>query len=110
MLTIRPTMFYRNYFETLLKGTTMQNEQTQINEAPPLTAEEIVLINELLCVAEQVRNLVERVAKLPAAPLAETDGPPTVTTDPIRAIEIARAELQVGFMWLRRAIARPTTF
>jgi hypothetical protein len=110
MLRIRPTMFYRNYFETILKGTTMQNEQTQTNEAPQLTAEEIVLINELLSVAEQVRNLVDRVAALPEAPLAETEGPPTVTAYPIRAISIARAELQVGFMWLRRAIARQTTF
>ena len=60
--------------------------------------------------AEKVRGLVERVAQLPATPLAEGDAPPTVTTDPGRAISIARTDLQTGFMWLIRSIARPTTF
>lgn len=88
----------------------MDNQHQLIKGYRDLTAEEIALINEVKALAESTRELVERAARLPATPLAEGDGPPTVTTDPGRAVSIARTELQTGFMWLIRSIARPTTF
>lgn len=88
----------------------MQNQHKLIKGYRDLSAEEISLMNEVKDLAEQVRNLVERVSRLPATPLAEGDAPPTVTTSPERAISIARTDLQTGFMWLIRSIARPTTF
>lgn len=88
----------------------MQDQHKLIKGYRDLTAEEIALMNEAKSLAEQVRELVEKVAKLPATPLSEGDAPPTVTTDPGRAVSIARTELQTGFMWLIRSIARPTTF
>ena len=88
----------------------MDNQHKLIKGYRDLSAEEIALMNEAKELAEQVRSLVERVAQLPATPLAEGDAPPTVTTDPGRACSIARTELQSGFMWLIRSIARPTSF
>lgn len=88
----------------------MENQHRFIKGYRELSAEEIALMNEAKDLAEQVRSLVERVVRLQETPLAEGDAPPTVTTDPGRAISIARTELQTGFMWLIRSIARPTTF
>ena len=88
----------------------MENQHKLIRGYRDLSADEIALMNEAKELAEQVRSLVERVAQLLPTPLAEGDGPPSVTTDPGRAISIARTELQTGFMWLIRSIARPTTF
>lgn len=88
----------------------MDQQHTLIKGYRDLTKEEIDMINEAKELAERARDLVERVAKLPPTPLNEGDAPPTVTTDPGRACSIARTELQTGFMWLIRSIARPTTF
>lgn len=88
----------------------MQDQHKLIKGYRDLSAEEIALINEAKELAEMTRNLVERVAALPDTPRAEGDGPPTITTNPGRACSIARTELQTGFMWLIRSIARPTTF
>ena len=88
----------------------MENQHKMIKGYRDLSAEEIALMNEAKELAEHVRNLVERVHLLPPTPLGKGDAPPTVTTDPARAISIARTDLQTGFMWLIRSIARPTTF
>lgn len=88
----------------------MENQHKLIKGYRDLSADEIALMNEAKELAEQVRDLVERVAKLPPTPLNEGDAPPTVTTSPERAIAIARTDLQAGFMWLIHSIARPTTF
>lgn len=61
-----------------------------------LSAEELDLVNAIKAKAEEVRELVQRVQFAPDA-----DG---------RSASIARTELQTGFMWLVRAIAKPTTF
>lgn len=88
----------------------MDNQHKMIKGYRDLSADEIALINEAKELAEQVRALVLRVAMLPSTPLVDGDAPPTITTDPARSIEIARIELQTGFMWLVRSITRPTTF
>lgn len=88
----------------------MDQQHKLIKGYRDLTQDEINLINEAKELAEKTRDLVERVARLPASPMQEGDAPPTVSTDPGRACSIARTELQTGFMWLIRSIARPTTF
>ena len=88
----------------------MENQHKLIKGYRDLSAEEIALMNEAKDLAEQVRHLVERVARLPETPLGDGDAPHSSTTDPGRACSIARTELQTGFMWLIRSIARSTTF
>jgi len=82
----------------------MENQHKLITGYRDLSAEEIALMNEVKELAEKVRALLIRVELLPC------DEPVSQSTSPSRAREIARTELQTGFMWLVRAIARPTTF
>ena len=82
----------------------MENQHKLIKGYRDLSAEEIALMNEAKELAEKVSELVCRVAHLPCGE------PVTTSTDPGRAIEIARTDLQTGFMWLIRSIARSTTF
>lgn len=87
----------------------MDNQHRLITGYRELSAEEIALMNEIKAKAEEVRELVERVARLPVT-YKEGDAPHTTTTDPGRWASIARTELQQGFMALTRAVARPSTF
>ena len=82
----------------------MENQHKLIKGYRDLSAEEIALMNEAKDLAERVGQLVERVYKLP------DEEPLNEATDPGRACSIARTELQTGFMWLIRSIARSTTF
>lgn len=88
----------------------MENQHALIKGCRDLTAEEIALINEAKELAERVNDLIDKVDRLATTPLADGDAPPRLVTHPGRAVSIARTELQTGFMWLIRAIARPTTF
>lgn len=88
----------------------MDNQHKLIKGYRDLNAEEIGLINEIKSLADQTRSVVERVAQLPETPIAKGDPSPTTTTDAGRACNIARTELQTGFMWLTRSVARPSTF
>lgn len=74
----------------------MDNQHRKISGYRDLSADEIAAMNEVKAVAEQVRAVQERIAAMPGI-----DG---------RAVAIARTDLQTGFMWLVRAVARPTTF
>lgn len=61
-----------------------------------LSHAELDAINRIKAVGNGVGVLLDEVAAMPAV-------------DP-RAMAIARTELQTGFMWLTRAIARPDGF
>lgn len=62
-----------------------------------LSADEVALIEEIKVKAAEVGVLVERVQ----AATGLVDG---------RAAAIAKTELQTGFMWLVRSVAKPTSF
>lgn len=83
----------------------MENQHKLIKGYRDLSPEEVALMNEVKEHAEKTRLLVERVALLPGGDIIQP-----ICTDPDRACAIARTELQSGFMWLIRSIARPTTF
>lgn len=61
-----------------------------------MSQNEINTMNLVKVKAEEVRELLEHVAAVPGADQ--------------RCMAIARTEMQTGFMWLVRAIAKPTTF
>lgn len=74
----------------------MDNQHRKIAGYRDLTQAEIDAMNAAKAQAEQIGGLMARIEAMP-----DIDR---------RALAIACTELQTGFMWLVRAIARPTTF
>lgn len=74
----------------------MDNQHRKISGYRELDATEIDAMNRIKAKAEEVGALLAEAGHIPGI-----DG---------RALAIARTELQTGFMWAVRAIARPTTF
>lgn len=74
----------------------MKDQHTKITGYRDLSQEEIDLMNEGKALAEQCRAFVE---KLRAHP--ETDK---------RCVALGYTNLQQGFMWTIRGVAKPTTF
>ena len=82
----------------------MENQHRMISGYRDLSPEEIALVNSIKELAEEVNETINVVAALPITDGAE------VSENPARALNIARTELQTGFMWLIRAVARPKGF
>lgn len=74
----------------------LENQHKHIKGYRDLTADEIALMNEVKAVAEQVGDLVEKIANGTGADM--------------RWVAIGKTDLQTGFMSLVRGIAQPTTF
>jgi len=74
----------------------MENQHQKIKGYRDLTQEEIDLINEGKELAEKCREFVE---KLESSAGADK-----------RCVSLGRTNLQQGFMWAIRAVARPETF
>lgn len=68
----------------------------QNKDGRDLTSSEIELLHEMRTLSAQVGALVDKLQDN-----ADTDK---------RSLEIARTELQTGFMWLTRSVANPTSF
>jgi hypothetical protein len=88
----------------------MDNQHKLISGYRDLSKEEIDLMNEIKAMAEQVRELVNRVQRLPEPTYGPEDAPHSTVTHPARWAAIAQTDLQQGFMALVRAVARPSTF
>lgn len=74
----------------------MDNQHRKINGYRDLSQQEIDGINSLKEAAEQVGQLLESLKDVPGVDQ--------------RALAIAKTELQTGFMWAVRSVARPGTF
>lgn len=74
----------------------MENQHRKIMGYRELDPEEIKLINEAKRLSEACGKLVRKLELI-----EETDK---------RCVEIGKTELQQGFTWLIRSIAKPTTF
>jgi hypothetical protein len=74
----------------------VDNQHTLIKGSRDLSVEEIALMNEAKDLATKCGMLVTKLT----------------TAHPIdqRCVALAKTNLQQGFMWLIRAIARPETF
>ena len=72
------------------------SEQTKITGYRQLTDADKALMNEIKQKGNEVGELLNK--------LAEMDGLDK------RAINIAKTEIQTGFMWAIRGVAQPTTF
>lgn len=74
----------------------MDNQHRKINGYRDLSQQEIDGINSLKEAGEQVGQLLEALKDVPGVDQ--------------RALAIAKTELQTGFMWAVRSVARPETF
>ncbi len=74
----------------------MDNQHKHIKGYRDLSADEIARMNECKELAEQVGDLINRLELI-----EDIDD---------RALEIAKTNLQTGFMWAVRSIAQPSTF
>lgn len=74
----------------------MKDQHTKIKGYRDLSQVEIDLMNEGKELAEQCRIFIEKLEDNPA-------------TDK-RNVELGKTNLQQGFMWAIRSVARPTTF
>ena len=75
----------------------MENQHREITGYRELSKEEIKLMNEIKAASERIARLICDVnLRNP-----ENDG---------RSLSLARTNLQQGFMWLTRSVAKPTTF
>ena len=74
----------------------MDNQHRKISGYRELTAEEIEAMNAVKAVGAQVETLLNSLASVPGVDQ--------------RALAIAKTDLQTGFMWAVRAIAKPQGF
>lgn len=74
----------------------MQDQHKKIKGYRDLSQEEIDLMNEGKELAEQCRKFIEKLNS-------------TESTDK-RCVSLGKTNLQNGFMWSIRGIAKPTTF
>lgn len=79
-------------------------EQPKITGYRQLSETDAMLINSIKAAALAVADLCDKVERLPIEEEYES------YENPRRAMAIARSELQSGFMWLIRAVARPRGF
>ncbi len=87
----------------------MDNQHKKIKGYRDLSETEIDLMNEIKEKAEEVKQLLEKAdTKLfqQTNPAISQDG----LDDVQRNLELAKDNLQTGFMWFVRAIARPQSF
>jgi hypothetical protein len=71
-----------------------------LNGYRKLTEQEQALANEVSRIGDYVELLIAKLTAASAVPGAIDQ----------RALAIGRTDLQTGFMWLKRAVTKPTTF
>lgn len=74
----------------------MENQHKKITGYRDLSQEEIDLMNEAKALASECGRLIEKLEAY-----AEADK---------RAVALGKTNLQQGFMWAIRGVAKPTTF
>ena len=74
----------------------MKDQHKKITGYRDLTQQEIDLMNEGKALAEKCREYIEKLE--------------SSTTSDKRCTAIGRTNLQQGFMWVIRAVAKPETF
>jgi hypothetical protein len=94
----------KNFSTNKKEAYKMDNQHQKITGYRELTQEEIDLMNEVKQLAAKTGELIE---KLSASDVITT---PDVDGIDLRWVNIAKTQLQQGFMALTRSIAKPTTF
>lgn len=88
----------------------MKDQHEKINGYRDLSQTEIDLMNRVKNHAEETRQLLHDISQHIESQPETADNPHTSTTNPARWLNVARTDLQKGYMCLTRSIAQPTTF
>lgn len=89
----------------------MDNQHKQIKGYRDLSQEEIDLMNEIKLLAEQVGKLVDKIEKFNDKDYFDEDEDiANAGAVAMHWISTGKRDLQLGFMQLTRAVAKPTTF
>jgi len=83
----------------------MKDQHTKIKGYRDLSQEEIDLMNEAKELAERVGQFIDKLQSISPMNVSDTNMIPDG-----RWLNIAKTDLQQGFMSLTRAVAKPTTF
>lgn len=86
----------------------MDNQHTKITGYRDLSQSEIDLMNRIKALANDVGDLVQEMEHMPNE--ANPNAPDGSTQPNGRWLNIARTDLQKGFMALTRSVAKPTSF
>jgi len=88
----------------------MDNQHKQIKGYRDLSQEEIDLMNKIKALAEQVGELVKELEAKTDIDYFNSDGDDTGICAACSWVSSGKRDLQLGFMQLTRAVAKPTTF
>lgn len=88
----------------------MDNQHRKITGYRELSQAEIDLMNEIKAEGARLQTLITTVHAFNEAREPDPDAPFSMSTDPLRWLEIARTDLQTGLMALTRAVAAPRFF
>ncbi len=98
----------------------MENQHRKISGYRELTQHEIDLMNKVKCVGLQLTELVDEVrlhvesqkesAVAYAAEGEEDENDRLIAAEPEKWLDTGESSLQMGLMFLTRAVAQPTTF
>lgn len=91
----------------------MDNQHKQIKGYRDLSQEEIDLMNKIKALAEQVGELVKELEQKTQADYFSDDAyeeDEECLVEAMQWVTSGKKDLQLGFMQLTRAVAKPTTF
>ncbi len=91
----------------------MENQHRKITGYRELTEQEILMMNGVKHLGKKLDVMISQLEEYRTAQLcgdSEIDLTDSQLLESGRCIDIAKAELQTGFMWLTRAIALPDSF
>lgn len=88
----------------------MDNQHKQIKGYRDLSQEEINLMNKIKALAEQVGELVDKLEAKTDKEYFDDDLNEGNFSEACKWVASGKKDLQLGFMQLTRAVAKPTTF
>lgn len=88
----------------------MDNQHKQIKGYRDLSQEEINLMNKIKALAEQVGELVAELEVKTDDDYFNDDLNTSDSSEACKWVSNGKRDLQLGFMQLTRAVAKPTTF
>lgn len=88
----------------------MENQHREIKGYRELSQAEIDLMNRVKAQGERVAEMLEMISSLRKTPEGVGELSVEQLKESFEALDLAKASLQTGYMWLVRSIALPESF